>query len=83
MEYIFSIVFRFILQKKMANVHPLITILGVILGLQNFGLPGIIFGPLLISYFILLLKIYSEEFKKENNPAFEIKPKVLEIEKEG
>lgn len=76
-------VFRFILQKKMANVHPLITILGVILGLQNFGLPGIIFGPLLISYFILLLKIYSEEFKKENNPAFEIKPKVLEIEKEG
>ena len=55
-------VFRFTLAKKFANVHPLITVFGVIIGLQLFGFLGLIFGPILISMFILLLKIYSNEF---------------------
>ncbi|MCC7232156.1 MAG: AI-2E family transporter [Bacteroidia bacterium] len=55
-------VFRFVFQKRFANVHPLVTVIGVISGLQLFGVPGIIFGPLLISYFILLLKIFKEEY---------------------
>jgi predicted PurR-regulated permease PerM len=54
--------FRFILQKKIANVHPLITILGVILGVKLFGFVGLIFGPILISMFMLLLQIYRQEF---------------------
>lgn len=54
--------FRFILNKKLGDIHPLITILGVIAGVQLFGFIGIIFGPLLISMFILLLRIYSTEF---------------------
>ena len=40
---------RFILQKKMADTHPLITIFGVVIGLSLFGFMGVIFGPLLIS----------------------------------
>lgn len=55
-------VLRFAFQKKFADVHPLITVMGVILGLKLFGLPGIIFGPLLISYFLLLATIYKEQF---------------------
>ena len=47
---------RFVLQKKMADTHPLITIFGVIIGLSLFGFMGIIFGPLLISIFILCFK---------------------------
>lgn len=54
--------FRFILNKKIGDIHPLITIFGVIVGIQLFGFIGLIFGPLLISMFILLLKIYSNEF---------------------
>ncbi|MGN6165743.1 MAG: AI-2E family transporter [Flavisolibacter sp.] len=54
--------FRFLLNKKLGNIHPLITIFGVILGVQLFGFIGLIFGPLLISMFILLLRIYSSEF---------------------
>ena len=50
------------LLKKIGNVHPMITILGVIVGLQLFGFMGLIFGPLLISYFIILIKIYVNEF---------------------
>jgi predicted PurR-regulated permease PerM len=53
---------RLTLMKKMGNVHPLITVFGVIIGLNMFGFMGLIFGPLLVSYFIILLKIYINEF---------------------
>lgn len=55
-------VLRFTLLKKIGNVHPLTTVFGVIIGLSLFGFIGLIFGPLLISLFMLLLKIYSSEF---------------------
>ncbi len=55
-------VLRFTLLKKLGNVHPLTTVFGVIIGLNLFGFIGLIFGPLLISLFMLLLKIYSSEF---------------------
>jgi predicted PurR-regulated permease PerM len=54
--------FRFLLTRRLGNIHPLITIFGVIAGVQLFGFIGLIFGPLLISMFILLLRIYSSEF---------------------
>lgn len=55
-------VLRFTLLKRVGNVHPLTTVFGVIIGLNLFGFFGLIFGPLLISLFMLLLKIYSSEF---------------------
>lgn len=55
---------RFILQKKMANIHPLITIFGVVIGLSLFGFMGIIFGPLLLSIFILCFNILKKEYLK-------------------
>lgn len=54
--------FRFMLNKKLGDIHPLITIFGVIVGIQLFGFIGLVFGPLLISMFLLLLRIYSSEF---------------------
>ena len=53
---------RFILQKKMANTHPLVTIFGVIVGLSLFGFIGIIFGPLLVSLFLLFLDMFRKEY---------------------
>lgn len=53
---------RMVLMKKMADVHPLIVLFGVILGIPLFGFWGIIFGPLLISGFLLLVKIYFMEY---------------------
>ncbi len=52
------------LLKKLGNVHPMITVCGVIVGLQLFGFMGLIFGPLLISYVIILVKIYFNEFTR-------------------
>lgn len=60
-------VFRFWLQKKIGDVHPLITAFGVIIGLSLFGFIGLIFGPILISLFILLIRIYANEFSVNNN----------------
>lgn len=62
-------VFRFILQKKMGDVHPLITVFGVIIGINLFGFIGLIFGPILISMFILLIKIYMNEFVERRKPT--------------
>lgn len=56
---------RLLLQKHFADVHPVITVLGVVAGLTLFGLPGLIFGPLLISYFVILVKVYRSEFWEE------------------
>ncbi len=59
--------FRFWLQKKIGDIHPLITAFGVIIGLSLFGFIGLIFGPILISLFILLIRIYANEFSVNNN----------------
>jgi predicted PurR-regulated permease PerM len=56
---------RITVMKKMGDVHPLITVLGVIVGLNLFGFVGLIFGPLLISYFLILVKIYVNEFSDD------------------
>lgn len=55
-------VFRMILQKGMADTHPLITMFGVIIGVSLFGFIGLVFGPLLVSMFIVLLRVYRNEF---------------------
>jgi len=60
-------VFRFWLQKRIGDVHPVITAFGVIIGINMFGFIGLIFGPILISLFILLIKIYANEFSVNKN----------------
>ena len=46
----------------MANIHPLITIFGVVAVLPIFGFMGIIFGPLLVSLFLLFLDMFRKEY---------------------
>lgn len=53
---------RIVLLGKYAHTHPLIVIFGVIIGIPMFGFWGIIFGPLFISGFLLLIKIYFVEY---------------------
>ena len=57
-------VVRLTLLRKFMDVHPVITVFGVIVGLGLFGFWGVIFGPLLISYFVILIRIYMNEFGK-------------------
>lgn len=53
---------RFVLQKKMADIHPLITVFGVVIGLPLFGFMGVIFGPLLLSLFLLFIDMFKKEY---------------------
>ena len=53
---------RITIMKRLGNVHPVITVLGVLIGLGLFGFIGLIFGPLLVNYIIVLFKIYMNEF---------------------
>lgn len=58
-------IIRLYVLKKLDNVHPLITLIGVIIGVPIFGFIGLIFGPLLISLFIAMVRIYRKEYGKE------------------
>lgn len=53
---------RFILQKRLGDIHPLITVFGVIIGLYTFGFWGIIFGPLILSLFCLFIDMFKREY---------------------
>lgn len=56
-------VLRFMIAKKVGNIHPIITVIGVVIGIPLFGILGLVFGPLLLSYFFLLIKIYETSAK--------------------
>jgi predicted PurR-regulated permease PerM len=63
---------RITLLKRMGDVHPVITILGVIIGLGLFGFIGLVFGPLLLNYIVVLFEIYDNEFnRKAGEPLVE------------
>ncbi|MFZ0490475.1 MAG: AI-2E family transporter [Salegentibacter sp.] len=53
---------RLYVLERLASVHPLITLFGVLVGVPLFGFIGLIFGPLLVSLFLLILKIYKKEY---------------------
>ncbi|WP_439131273.1 AI-2E family transporter [Polaribacter sp.] len=55
-------IIRLFVLKTLDNVHPLITLIGVIVGVPLFGFIGLIFGPLLISLFLVVVRIYKKEF---------------------
>lgn len=62
-------IFRFWLARKLGDVHPLITVFGVIIGVNMFGFIGIIFGPILISLFLIMIRIYANEFRMQKNSS--------------
>ncbi|MHA7831698.1 MAG: AI-2E family transporter [Flagellimonas sp.] len=57
---------RLYILKKLDNVHPLITLFGVLVGIPLFGFIGLVFGPLLINLFMVIVRIYKREYGKED-----------------
>jgi predicted PurR-regulated permease PerM len=55
-------VIRPIVFRRWANIHPLITLVGALAGVPYFGILGLLIGPLALSYFFELLKMYHEEY---------------------
>lgn len=82
-------VLRLVIAKRVGDIHPIITIVGVIIGIPVFGIMGLVYGPLLLSYFIITVKIYETnrmaEMRlakiEEENTKFKPKEKVRREEK--
>ena len=62
---------RIMLAKRMGDIHPLVTLVGLVLGVEIFGLIGLVVGPLLVSYFLVLMEV----FRRENRLRAEETPK--------
>ena len=60
--------------RRWAQIHPFITVIGAFAGIQYFGLLGLLAGPLAISYFFELIRMYREEYLQEDPAAAEIIP---------
>ncbi|MFD2553451.1 AI-2E family transporter [Sphingobacterium tabacisoli] len=63
-------ILRFTILKTLGNVPPMITVFGVLLGLNMFGMLGLIFGPLILSSVGVLIKVYSNEFGRQSIDVF-------------
>lgn len=48
--------------RRYAQIHPLVTLVGAIGGVGYFGLLGILIGPLAVSYFFELIRMYRDEY---------------------
>ncbi|QBO59017.1 hypothetical protein NBC122_02211 [Chryseobacterium salivictor] len=71
-------ILRFTVLKKMADIHPLITVFGVLLGLKLFGMMGLVFGPVLLSLPGILYKIFKMETGQSENIKLTPKTDILQ-----
>ena len=46
--------------RRVSGIHPMLTLVGALAGMRVFGMLGVLFGPLALSYFFELLGIYEE-----------------------
>jgi predicted PurR-regulated permease PerM len=58
--------------RRWAQIHPFITIIGAFAGIQYFGLLGLLIGPLAISYFFELIRMYRAEYLDDEEAAEQI-----------
>lgn len=70
-EYLFK---PFLVGKRV-NMHPLLVFFSIIGGIYMAGLLGVIYGPLIMTFFLTLADIYHSNYRKhvdpDNDPAYE------------
>lgn len=52
---------RLVVFKRVSNIHPMVTLVGAFAGVRYMGLIGVLLGPLAITYFFELLRVYRAE----------------------
>ena len=55
-------VIRPMVSRRWAHIHPLVTLVGALVGVPYFGILGLLVGPLAISDLFELLDMYREEY---------------------
>lgn len=56
-------ILRPLLMRRAAEVSPFYIFLSILGGLHAFGALGIFYGPLILTFLMVMLKIYGEEYK--------------------
>jgi len=56
-------VMRPMVNRRVSNLHPMVTLVGALAGAGVLGLPGILLGPLAITYFFELAALYQREYR--------------------
>jgi len=64
-------ILRPIINDRYGKIHPLISIVGIYIGIVQFGFVGIFIGPLIVAYMVLFWQMYKEEYMKKGK---KIKP---------
>ncbi|MBD3252173.1 AI-2E family transporter [Candidatus Pacearchaeota archaeon] len=60
-------ILRPIINERYGSIHPLISIIGIYIGIIQFGIIGIFIGPLLVAYLILFWELYNEEYMNKKS----------------
>lgn len=60
--------------RRYAQIHPFITVIGALAGIKYFGILGLLIGPLAISYFFELIRMYREEYLPREPAEIEPEP---------
>jgi len=55
-------IIRPIVFRRWAEIHPVVTLVGAMAGVPYFGILGLLIGPLALSYFFELIRMYREEY---------------------
>jgi predicted PurR-regulated permease PerM len=61
---------RLRLLDRMARVHPLVVVLGVVGGIGVFGVSGFIFGPLILTLLLVTTRVFSNTYREDENYVF-------------
>ncbi len=67
-------VVRPIVYRRWARIHPFLTLIGAFAGLRWFGLLGLLIGPLAVSYFFELIRMYRQEYLANSTPLPALPP---------
>jgi len=62
-------VIRLFVYKRVSNIHPMITLVGVFIGIRYFGVLGLLVGPLAIAYLFELLRFYRRDYGDRRDEA--------------
>jgi predicted PurR-regulated permease PerM len=59
-------ILRPIINEKYGKIHPVVSIVGIYIGIMQFGILGIFVGPLIVAYLVLFWKMYKEEYLRKS-----------------
>ena len=51
------------LTSSLGNIHPVTVLLGICIGLKEWGLIGLVLGPLVITILFILIRMFREEYE--------------------